>query len=49
MEHIHTVLPLVKALKTDESGYGNTGSVGAGEEIEIMPPYITVNAWQRVS
>lgn len=47
--HTHSITIGPKALKTDESGYGNTGSVGAGEEIEIMPPYITVNAWQRVS
>ena len=46
--HTHTITIGNKALTTQMGGKGDTGSTGAAKQVDIMPPYLTVNMWRRV-
>lgn len=46
--HTHKATASKVELTTEASSKGVTGETGVGQEIDIMPPYLTVNMWQRV-
>ena len=46
--HTHKATASKVELTTEASGDGVTGETGVGQELDIMPPYLTVNMWQRI-
>nr|DAD88098.1 MAG TPA: baseplate protein [Siphoviridae sp. ctpbb7] len=46
--HTHKATASKVELTTEASGEGVTGKTGVGQELDIMPPYLTVNMWQRI-
>lgn len=46
--HTHKATASKVELTTEASGERVTGETGVGQELDIMPPYLTVNMWQRI-